>query len=109
MDDEVGQPVEILTTHRLRLDGVAAPRAIERLRAVLPQYLTELQGLHSAELYRSPDGLDVLLLGRWHAFADVARSLAAVYAKQDLGLALEAESFMAYALVARASGDDVRR
>jgi hypothetical protein len=105
----VGKPVEILTTHQLLLDAAAASEAIERLRAVLPRYLTELQGLHSAELYCSHDGLDVLLVGRWHDFADVTRSLAAVYAMQELGLALEAESFKAYALVARASADDVRR
>jgi len=100
----VERPTEVITAHQLELHVAGADEVVERLRESLAQYLTDFDGLISATLYRSQDGSEVLLVGRWRDLASVARSMEAIYAKPELGGdGVQVARFRAYALV-----DEVR-
>jgi len=95
----VANSAKILTVHQLQLGGATAAAAIERFRAALPQYLAELDGLLSAEVYRTEDGLEVMLLGRWRDYADVMRAMETIYARPELRETFHGERFKAYELL----------
>jgi hypothetical protein len=96
----VERPTEIITTHHVELDVAEADEVVERLRESLPRYLTDLEGLVSAALYRSQDGSEILLIGRWRDLVSVARSMETIYAEPDLGAGeVDARRFSAYILV----------
>lgn len=90
---------DVLTTHYLKLDPAAAPEVVERLRAALPGYPAERPGMISASLYCSQDGSEVLLVGRWHDFADVTRSLETIHAKHELARGVQSSDFGMYSLI----------
>ena len=89
----------VLTTHHLKLDPAAAPEVVERLRAALPGYPAERPGMISAALYCSQDGSEVVLVGHWHDFADVTRSLETIHANPELGVGVQSGNFGVYSLV----------
>jgi heme-degrading monooxygenase HmoA len=107
----VASSAEILTVHQLRLDGATAAAVVERFRAALPQYLAELEGLLSAELYRTKDGVEVMLVGRWRDYADVMRAMETIYAKPELRETFHGERFEIYELLfsQRREGPDTGR
>ena len=92
------RPTEIITTHHVELDVAEADEVVERLRESLPRYLTDLEGLVSAALYRSQDGSEILLIGRWRDLVSVARSMETIYAELGAG-EVDASRFSAYVLV----------
>jgi hypothetical protein len=92
-------PDEILTTHHLKLDAAGASELIERLRAALPEYIAELEGLVSAALYCSRNGSEALLVGRWRDLADVTRSLESIYARSELLEGAQSGEFKVFTLI----------
>jgi hypothetical protein len=89
---------DVLTTHHLEFDVVEASQTIDRLRASLPRYAAEM-GLISASLYCTQNSSEVLLIGHWHDFADVTRSLESIYARPALFSSVDSAEFRVYALV----------
>jgi hypothetical protein len=100
----VASPAKVLTVHQVQLEGGDAAAAIERFRAALPRYLTELEGLLSVELYRTRDGREIMLLGRWRDYADVMRAMETIYARPELRETFHGERFQAYELLASQGG-----
>lgn len=100
---------DVLTTQRLELDDAEAPEIVERLRAALPGYLAERDGLISAALYCSRNGMEALLVGRWHEFAEVTRSMELIHAKSELLSGVQSSEFKVYALVDEVRAEPGRR